>query len=75
MTKYAAARRHMPTSPFQARPEAPRKHFAPGDRVTHDRYGLGRVVSVEETGDAAVHVDFGSHEERIVQPYHAMYKL
>ncbi|MFE4973617.1 hypothetical protein ACFRAR_16070 [Kitasatospora sp. NPDC056651] len=75
MTKHAAVRRPLPTSPFQARPEAPRKHFAPGDRVTHDRYGLGRVVSVEETGDAAALVDFGSRQERIVQPYHAMYKL
>ncbi|MFE7564868.1 hypothetical protein [Kitasatospora sp. NPDC057500] len=75
MTKYGAVRRPLPTSPFQARPEAPRKHFALGDRVTHDRYGLGRVVGVEETGDAAVLVDFGSHRERVVQPYDAMYKL
>ncbi|MFD0275192.1 hypothetical protein ACFVHB_14995 [Kitasatospora sp. NPDC127111] len=75
MTKRAAVRRPLPTSPFQTRPEPPRKHFAPGDRVTHDRYGLGRVVGVEEAGDAAVLVDFGSHQERVVQPYHAMYKL
>ncbi|MGW2376474.1 MULTISPECIES: hypothetical protein [Kitasatospora] len=75
MTKYGAVRRPLPTSPFPTRPEAPRKHFALGDRVTHDRYGLGRVVGVEETGDAAVLVDFGSHQERVTQPYTAMYRL
>ncbi|GAA1391226.1 hypothetical protein GCM10009639_20870 [Kitasatospora putterlickiae] len=75
MTKYGAVRRPLPTSPFAPRPEAPRKHFAAGDRVNHDRYGLGRVVSVEETADAAALVDFGSHQERIVQPYTAMCKL
>ncbi|MFB6894484.1 hypothetical protein ACFCX4_34885 [Kitasatospora sp. NPDC056327] len=75
MTKYAAARRPLPTSPFQARPEAPPKHFELGDRVTHDRHGLGRVIAVEETPDAAVVVDFGSHQRRINPPYAAMYKL
>ncbi|MFI9365001.1 hypothetical protein ACIG5E_28720 [Kitasatospora sp. NPDC053057] len=75
MTKSAAVRRHLPTSPFTARPEAPRKHFALGDRVTHDRYGLGRVVGVEGSDESAVLVDFGSHQVRITQPYTAMYKL
>ncbi|WP_369053196.1 hypothetical protein [Kineococcus terrestris] len=41
-------RRHLPTSPFQPAPPAPRsEEFAPGDRVTHDRHGMGTVVSVE----------------------------
>ncbi|WP_354642967.1 hypothetical protein [Kitasatospora camelliae] len=73
MKKSAAVRRHLPTSPFKARIEAPPKHFAVGDRVTHDTYGLGRAIGVE--GDIAVLVDFGSRQERITQPYTAMFKL
>ncbi|WP_316524198.1 hypothetical protein [Kitasatospora brasiliensis] len=73
MTKYAAVPRHLPTSPFKARVEAPRKHFAVGDRVTHDVYGLGRVIGAE--GDIAVLVDFGSRQERVTQPYTAMFQL
>jgi DNA helicase-2/ATP-dependent DNA helicase PcrA len=34
-------------------------HLAPGDRVTHDTFGLGTVVRVEGTGDKTVaHIDF-----------------
>jgi DNA helicase-2/ATP-dependent DNA helicase PcrA len=34
-------------------------HLEPGDRVTHDTFGLGTVVRVEGAGDKAVaHVDF-----------------
>ncbi|WP_030244786.1 hypothetical protein [Streptomyces sp. NRRL S-350] len=75
MTKFAAVRRPLPTSPFKARVEAPRKHFAVGDRVTHDRFGLGRAIAVEADSDIAVLVDFGSRQERITQPYTEMYKL
>ncbi|MFF1909924.1 MULTISPECIES: hypothetical protein [Kitasatospora] len=75
MTKSAAVRRVLPTSPFKARIEAPRKHFAVGDRVTHDTYGLGRAIGVEGDSDIAVLVDFGSRQERITQPYAAMFKL
>ncbi|MFJ1753269.1 hypothetical protein [Kitasatospora sp. NPDC088134] len=52
---------------------APRKHFALGDRVTHDAYGLGRVIVVES--EDAVLVDFGARQERIVQPYTGMFTL
>ncbi|MFD8708669.1 hypothetical protein ACFV1W_39845 [Kitasatospora sp. NPDC059648] len=75
MTKYSAGRRPLPTSPFKPRAEAPPKHFTVGDRVTHDGYGLGRVIGVEGDGDIAVLVDFGSRQERITQPYTAMFKL
>ncbi|MET8629046.1 hypothetical protein ABZW30_35815 [Kitasatospora sp. NPDC004669] len=75
MTKSAAVRRHLPTSPFKARVEAPPKRFAVGDRVTHDSYGLGRVIGLEGDGDIAVLVDFGSQQERITPPYTAMFKL
>ncbi len=73
MTKPAASKRHLPTSPFKA-PVAPApKHFAVGDQVTHDMYGLGRVIGIEE-GIAAL-VDFGSAQMRILSPYAKMTKL
>ncbi|MFE7527061.1 hypothetical protein ACFU7Y_15220 [Kitasatospora sp. NPDC057542] len=75
MTKSSAGRRPLPTSPFKPRTKAPPKHFAVGDRVTHDRYGLGRVIDVEGDGDIAVLVDFGSRQERITHPYTTMFKL
>lgn len=43
------------------------------DMVTHDRYGLGTVVNVEE--DVAVLVDFGNKRERITAPYSKLTKL
>ncbi|MFD9124710.1 hypothetical protein [Kitasatospora sp. NPDC059571] len=73
MTAYGA--RHLPTSPFKARVEAPPKRFAIGDRVTHDTHGLGRVIGVEGGGDTAALVDFGSRQERITPPYASMHKL
>ncbi|MFP8903270.1 MULTISPECIES: hypothetical protein [Streptomyces] len=67
MTKSAVARRHLPTSPFKAPVAPPDKYFAEGERVTHDTYGLGRIVSVED--GIAVLVDFGSKQVRILSPY------
>ncbi|MEV5878707.1 hypothetical protein AB0L75_31660 [Streptomyces sp. NPDC052101] len=73
MTKPAAPKRHLPTSPFKA-PAAPApKHFAVGDQVTHDVYGLGRVIGIED--GIAVLVDFGSEQMRILSPYAKMTKL
>ncbi|MFE0105325.1 hypothetical protein [Streptomyces sp. NPDC059009] len=73
MTKPLAPKRHLPTSPFKAPVAPPLKHFAVGDQVTHDMYGLGSVISIEE-GVAAL-VDFGSTQERILSPYAKMSKL
>lgn len=73
MTKPAALKRHLPTSPFKD-PVAPApKHFATDDQVTHDVYGLGRVIGIED-GLAAL-VDFGSAQMRILSPYTKMTKL
>jgi hypothetical protein len=41
--------------------------------VTHDRYGLGRVISVE--GDTGVVVDFAPRRVRITTPFARMTKL
>ena len=52
------APRSLPTSPFSRTtpPEPPT--FVVGDRITHDSYGLGRVLIVH--GSAYVTVDFGA---------------
>lgn len=69
----AAKRRFLPGSPFNnIEPTQAIETFAVQDRVTHDTYGLGRVVGAE---DEAVTVDFGSHQLRIVSPFHKLTKL
>lgn len=73
MTKSAAPKRHLPTSPFKAAVAPAPKHFAEGDQVTHDVYGLGRVISVED--GVAAFVDFGSTQARVPSPYTKMTKL
>ncbi|MFF5263837.1 hypothetical protein ACFY4C_33340 [Actinomadura viridis] len=73
-TSGSARRRHLPTSPFKPPPPAPpAKEFALQDRVTHDKYGLGRVVEVEP--GHAVLVDFGTQRVRLLLPYPKLFKL
>ena len=70
----AASRRFLPGSPFNARPvDPPIAQFAVRDQVTHDKYGLGRVILVE--GDDAVVVDFGSRRVRILPPFAKLTRL
>ena len=54
----AGHRRYHPGSPFQAPVLQPIEQYAVGDRVTHDRHGLGSVVCVEK--EIGVLVDFGA---------------
>jgi hypothetical protein len=63
------ARRHLASSPFRPDPEPTIETYAVGDLVSHDSYGMGRVVHVES---AAVTVDFGSQTVRIPSPFHKM---
>ncbi len=68
------SRRPLPTSPFnQPKVEAPVESFALDDRVTHDQYGLGSVVGIED--GIAVLVDFGSRRVRILAPYGKLSRL
>jgi len=68
-----AARRRLPGSPFNApAPARPAETFAVHDQVTHDKYGLGAILSVE---DDAVLVDFRSHQRRIALPCAKLTKL
>ena len=70
----AASRRFLPTSPFGPPSAAPpAEQFAVQDQVTHDTYGLGRVIGVE--ADTALAVDFGSCRVRIVMPCAKLTKL
>jgi len=69
----AATRRFLPTSPFKAPPAPPVGQFAVQDQVTHDKYGLGRVVSVED--DTSLVIDFGTHQVRITTPCAKLTKL
>jgi hypothetical protein len=75
MSPYPAGpRRHLATSPFKPPdPEPAAETFDVGDKVTHDRYGLGTVTGVEE-GTALV-IDFGSHVQRILTPSAKLSKL
>ena len=67
-------RRYLPSSPFKPPPEAPPvERYELDDLVTHDRYGLGRVILVE--GDDAVVVDFAPRKVRITTPFTRMTKL
>jgi DNA helicase-2/ATP-dependent DNA helicase PcrA len=52
-------------------------HLEPGDRVTHDTFGLGTVVEVEGSGDRAVaKVDFrGEGVKRLLLRYAPVTKL
>ncbi len=69
----AAARRHLPGSPFNAPALVPpAETFAVHDQVTHDTYGLGVVLGVE---DLAVLVDFRPQHRRIPLPCAKLTKL
>ena len=63
----AAGRRNFSSAAARAdaaaksKPSRPIPVLAPGDKVTHDSFGLGTVVSVEGQGDKSVaSIDFGS---------------
>jgi hypothetical protein len=65
-------RNHLASSPFQPEPEQVIETFELQDRVSHDTYGVGRVVDKEH---AAVTVDFGTRTCRILSPYPKLEKL
>ena len=70
----AGKRRYLSSSPFKPPPEAPPvEQYELHDLVTHDKYGLGRVILVE--GDTAVVVDFAPRKVRIMAPFARMSKL
>ncbi|MED7924580.1 hypothetical protein SMD20_10075 [Nonomuraea sp. LP-02] len=68
-------RRRPPGSPFSTPeiPAPPVEEYAVGDRVSHDKYGLGRVLAVEQ--DVAVLIDFGTATYRVPAPNAKLVKL
>ena len=61
-----------------ARQPAGHPRCTPGDRVTHDSFGLGTCVRVEGEGDKAMaHVDFGADTgvKRLLLRYAPLEKL
>ena len=74
MTIARAAARPLLTSPFYVPASVVQvEQFAVSDQVTHDKYGLGRVLSVEP--DIALIIDFGSCRVRILTPCSKLSKL
>jgi hypothetical protein len=70
----AETRRYLPGSPFNApAPPPPPETFAVHDQVTHDKYGLGVILGVED--DIAVLVAFGPQRLRIPVPCAKLTKL
>lgn len=58
--------RNLPSSPFNKAREAEAAKYPPvavGDRVSHDRHGLGRAVKLD--GEHAIIVDFGGDLRRV----------
>jgi hypothetical protein len=69
----AATRRYLPGSPFAPpAPAPPAETFAVHDQVTHDKYGLGVILGVE---DYAVLVDFRPEQRRVPLPCAKLSKL
>ena len=60
------------SSPFLPYREPRVENYELDDRVSHDSYGLGRVVSVDGGGAT---VDFSSTTVRIPTPFRKMTKL
>jgi hypothetical protein len=71
-TSSAKPRPRHASSPFQSQPEPIIEKFVLGDRVSHDSYGLGRIVGVDAGGATA---DFGSAKVRVSTPFRKMTKL
>jgi hypothetical protein len=77
MNSYRALRRrHLPDSPFNVAETVPpgeTEQYSVADKVTHDKYGLGTIIGVEE--GVGVLVDFGSHKQRLRTPCPKLAKL
>ena len=67
-------RRRPPGSPFRDPAPTPLETYQVGDRVTHDTWGLGRVIDLSE--DRSLLVTFGgAHTQRVTVPYRKLQKL
>jgi hypothetical protein len=72
MSPSAGRRRTLAHSPFKPQEAVEVPTFEVDDRVTHDRYGVGRVSVVSAS---EVTVDFGSSKVRVRTPYAKLFKI
>jgi hypothetical protein len=73
-TRAGPRKRHLPGSPFNVPiVEEPAEAYEQRDLVTHDKYGLGSVLRVED--QTAVVVDFGTQQVRLALPCAKLFKL
>ena len=72
MTTSPPARRRLSSSPFLPDPEPFIETFEFDELVSHDSFGLGRVIAVEA---AAVTVDFRPQVVRVVSPFKKLSRL
>jgi hypothetical protein len=71
-TRSGHGRRPLASSPFKPQPEPTIGVFAVDDRVSHDTFGLGRVIGTEAS---AVTVDFAGRRVRVTSPFGKMEKI
>ena len=72
MTTPTGRRRHLATSPFKPDPEPTIEQYAVDDLVSHDSYGVGRVVQIESE---AMTVDFRPKTVRVTSPFHKVTRI
>ena len=72
MTPQPRVRRHLASSPFKPDPEPTIEQYEIDDMVSHDSYGMGRVIHVEAN---AVTVDFRPLTVRITSPFRKMTRI
>jgi len=71
-----SSRKVPPSPPGSGAGDASDLGLEVGDRVTHDKFGLGKVVALEGVGrNAVAKVDFGSEVKRLVLRFNALTKL
>ncbi len=71
-TRPGARRRHLASSPFPPELVPTPATYVIDDMVSHDSYGVGRVVGVDV---GAVTVNFGEQTVRIPSPFNKMEQL
>ncbi|WP_041307169.1 CarD family transcriptional regulator [Intrasporangium calvum] len=71
-TSSAHPRPRPASSPFKPHVEPEVEDFTVGDRVSHDSYGVGRVVGIDASGAT---VDFSGRTIRVTTPFRKMTKL
>ncbi len=71
-TSSGSRRPNFASSPFRPHVDPVVEQYAVDDRVSHDAYGLGRIIGVDAGG---VTVDFTGRTLRITSPFRKMTKL